>query len=209
MGKGRDRFPRRRDYDDDAYSPPPSQQYRSPQAASREAVGPPIDAIVKWFNPEKGFGFVELTDGSGDVFLHVNALQVAGHDSVEPGAQLRVQVGQGAKGRQVTAVLEVGEGAPQPSGRAPRSPPGRQARPGARDRGDSAPAIAVSGTVKWFNAVKGFGFVVADDGLKDVFVHNSVVTAAGLPPLIEGQRLAMQVLTTPKGREAASIEAAD
>ena len=69
--------------------------------------GPPVDATVKWFNEEKGFGFVELGDGSGDAFLHIGVLQSVGHDVVAPETKLRVQVGQGQKGRQVTAVLEV------------------------------------------------------------------------------------------------------
>ena len=50
--------------------------------------GPALDGSVKWFNPEKGFGFVELADGTGDVFLHVAVLQAAGHDTVEPNAKL-------------------------------------------------------------------------------------------------------------------------
>jgi CspA family cold shock protein len=66
-----------------------------------------VDAVVKWFNAEKGFGFVEIADGSGDAFLHIGVLQNAGHDTVAPETKLRVQVGQGHKGRQVTAVLEL------------------------------------------------------------------------------------------------------
>src|SRR5690348_11787396 len=75
MGKGRDRGPRRRGFDDDMFSPrdfrderpqrsfggPPPRQMMQPQAD-----GPTVDATVKWFNPEKGFGFAELGDGSGD-----------------------------------------------------------------------------------------------------------------------------------------------
>ena len=210
MGKGRDRGPRRRDFDDDDYTPQPSYQFRSPQPMSRDTAGPATDAIVKWFNPEKGFGFAELADGSGDVFLHISALQSAGHDTVAPGALLRVQVGQGAKGRQVSAVLEVSEGAaPQSNQRVTRSSAGRPARSAPHQHVDASTAITVSGMVKWFNPEKAFGFVVADDGLKDVFVHNSVVAQAGMPPLIEGQRVTMQVIATPKGREAISIAWAD
>jgi len=62
---------------------------------------------VKWFKADKGYGFVELAGGAGDAFLHANALHAAGHDAVPAGAKLRVQVGAGAKGAQVTRVLEV------------------------------------------------------------------------------------------------------
>ena len=72
-----------------------------------ESSAPPVDAVVKWFKADKGYGFVELADGQGDAFLHANALHAAGHDTVPAGAKLRVQVGAGAKGAQVTRVLEV------------------------------------------------------------------------------------------------------
>jgi cold shock CspA family protein len=57
---------------------------------------------VKWFKPEKGFGFVEIADGSGDAFLSVKALQAMGRDTVSPGAKLNVFVGQGEKGRHIS-----------------------------------------------------------------------------------------------------------
>src|SRR6476620_10775901 len=112
MRKGRDRAQRRNRFDDDdVYSGPDQERPRqSFQQAPRTNVipsGPAVDATVKWFNAEKGFGFVELGDGSGDAFLHIGVLQNAGHDVVAPETKLRVQVGQGQKGRQVTAVLEV------------------------------------------------------------------------------------------------------
>ena len=59
--------------------------------------------------------------------------------------------------------------------------------------------------MKWFNADKGFGFVVAEDGDKDVFIHISVVEKAGISVLAECQRVAMQVVKTQKGREAISL----
>ena len=105
-------------------------QQQSFQRAPRESAtpsGPAIDAIVKWFTPDKGFGFVELADGSGDAFLHIAVLQAAGYDAVEPQTKLGVQVGQGQKGRQVTAVLSAdtsASGAPRvPLRRSPRPPP--------------------------------------------------------------------------------------
>src|SRR4029079_8833656 len=128
MGKGRDRGPRRRGFEDDNYSPPPRHDER-PQPAFRRGPrensapsGPPIDAVVKWFNADKGLRCGELADGSGDAFLHVAALQSAGHDAVEPETKMSVQVGQGQKGRQVTAVLSVDAssgGAPRAASRPP------------------------------------------------------------------------------------------
>jgi CspA family cold shock protein len=208
MGKGRDRAPRRRDFDDDFYAPTTREErpQRSFQRAPRESPtpsGPAIDAVVKWFAPDKGFGFVELADGSGDAFLHVAVLQAAGHEGVDPETKLSVQVGQGQKGRQVTAVLSVdtspGGAARQPARPSPHPSPDRRGRP------DPATAVEIDGTVKWFNPEKGFGFVVCEDGGKDVFVHISTVERAGLRGLDEGQRLAMKVVRTQKGREATAV----
>ena len=128
MGKGRDRGPRRRGFDDDMFSPRdlrddrPQRSYGGPPPRQATiASGPTVDATVKWFNGEKGFGFAELADGSGDAFLHIAVLQAAGQDAVDPGTKLKVQVGQGQKGRQITAVLEVDRST------ADRSAPGRRA----------------------------------------------------------------------------------
>ena len=78
-----------------------------PSSAPINSSAPAVDALVKWFKADKGYGFVELAGGQGDAFLHANALHAAGHDTVPAGAKLRVQVGAGAKGAQVTRVLEV------------------------------------------------------------------------------------------------------
>src|SRR5262245_62802599 len=152
MGKGRDRGPRRRGFDDDYFSPPPARHERPEQPFRRTPrenaapSGPAIDAIVKWFTPDKGFGFVELADGSGDAFLHIAVLQAAGHEAVDPQTKLSVQVGQGQKGRQGTAVRSVDTSA---SG-APRAPARRPPRPSSegRERPDPATAVEMEGTVK-------------------------------------------------------------
>ncbi|MBV1798809.1 cold-shock protein [Siccirubricoccus sp. G192] len=115
----RSRRPRKRGFDDDfpqeggGWSPPPSSGPSSRPLST--FAGPEVGAVVKWFNAEKGFGFVEVSGGSGDAFLHVSVLQRAGVDAVNPGATLRVRVGPGQKGQQVTEVLEIKEGdAPPP-----------------------------------------------------------------------------------------------
>jgi CspA family cold shock protein len=208
MGKGRDfRGPRRRGFDDDmppVYEPPASapRPARPFAADNTAAQGPIVDATVKWFNAEKGFGFTELADGSGDAFLHIGQLQAVGRDNVAPGAKLRIQVGQGAKGAQVTKVIEIDEST------AVAAPPraGSMGPRGPRRGPDPSTAVAMSGTVKWFNRDKGFGFIAGEDGGKDVFVHISILQAAGLAELPEGQPVTMRVVETPKGREAISVE---
>src|SRR5438128_109438 len=145
----RDRGQRRTRFDDDTYSGPdayqdrPRQPFRPSSRADAEPMGPAFDAIVKWFNPEKGYGFVELADGSGDAFLHIGVLERAGHDAVVPETKLRVQVGQGQKGPQVTAVLELD--ASTAAATQPRMSPTLS---GGRERLDPATASEIHGTVK-------------------------------------------------------------
>lgn len=169
---------------------------------------------MKWFNPEKGFGFVELAGGAGDAFLHIAVLQASGHEAVSPGATLDIEVGQGAKGAQVTRVISVDQSTaverpPRPAfggGAAAGGGMDRGPRPARRQRPDPATAVEMTGSVKWFNPEKGFGFVACEDGGKDVFLHISVLSEAGLSALDEGQQVTMRVVETPKGREAISVE---
>jgi CspA family cold shock protein len=109
------RHSRRREFDADTYNPPPrfSQTF--------EALSdPPVYGLVKWFSPEKDFGFVELSDGSGDAFLHGSFLAQSGIDAVQPGDTVEVQVGPGHKGPHVTQVLRVASSTAVPT--TPRRP---------------------------------------------------------------------------------------
>ena len=193
--------PRRRGFDDDQPSAPDinwGALNGGGRSSAPAAFGPSLPATVKWFNPEKGFGFVAMGDGSGDAFLHCAVLQRAGHDSVNEGASLEVKVGPGQKGLQVTEVVSVDTSTAAPS-RAPRSPSA-----GPRDRAaPSGPTVETTGTVKWFNPTKGFGFIAPQDGGKDIFVHMSVL--GSLRTLNEGQVVRVSVRQGAKGPEAGSV----
>src|SRR5260370_13084887 len=79
---------RRRDFDDDGYDPHLREFGAAPrfsQPRFETPSGPPVRAVVKWFKPERGFGFVELTDGSGDAFLHASVLERNGITAVQAG----------------------------------------------------------------------------------------------------------------------------
>ena len=64
-------------------------------------------AIVKWFNPIKGYGFVQPNDGAGDAFVHVSVLEAAGHRDLPDGAAVECEISQGAKGPTVTTIFSV------------------------------------------------------------------------------------------------------
>ena len=68
---------------------------------------------------------------------------------------------------------------------------------------------SVSGTVKWFNAEKGYGFIAPEDNSADVFVHFSAIQGNGFKTLAEGQRVTFDVTTGPKGQQASNIRKAD
>jgi cold shock protein len=123
---------RRRSFDDDTYEPPRRNFGFAPPSGPQFETpsGPSVRATVKWYNPEKGFGFVQLADGSGDAFLHVSVVERSGHGSVPPGATLEVRTSPGPKGPQVTEI--VGLDASTASQEPPRRPrPERPAYPSA------------------------------------------------------------------------------
>jgi CspA family cold shock protein len=191
---------RRRGFDDDNFygnTPAPM-----PLPTFATSSGPEVKATVKWFNPDKGFGFAALADGSGDVFLHVNTLQAAGRQTVSPGATLRVRVGSGQKGRQVEQVISVDDSTAEPE--QPRRQFSGGARP-ARRQLDMSSAVEMTGTVKWYDPAKGFGFITPQDGGRDVFVHATALERAGLGPLQERQSVRMGVVQGAKGPEVGSI----
>jgi CspA family cold shock protein len=212
--RGRERnddFPPSRGRDEpyvprDAFVPRGGDRAPSGFGAPRGAAptGPETGAVVKWFNAEKGFGFVELEGGGGDAFLHVSVLSRAGHTTVQPGAALRVLVSPGQKGPQIAEVLRVDEGAVVIQSSVP-SYAAERPRPAARAPVDASMAVELRGTVKWFNAEKGFGFIAPDDGGKDIFVHYSAIESSGFRSLEENQRVTFESSQGQKGPQADSV----
>jgi cold shock protein len=204
--KDYDRGSKRGGYDDDQKSDDRASGIRPsfPSPSTPQASGP-VDAIVKWFNAEKGFGFVAVTGGS-EAFMHIRQLEAAGHSSVPEGSRVKVRIGRGQKGPEVTEVIEVDPSTAQVTGTpAGRSAP-RSSSPGQSTVGATTECV---GSVKMYNANKGFGFVGPDGGGKDVFVHATTLERGGLSGLTEGQRVRMQIGQGQKGLEARSIKLVD
>jgi cold shock protein len=211
VGRGKDfREPRRRGFDDDDFSHQRDRGFGGAIASFARPrplapVGPPVGATVKWFNPEKGFGFVAV-DGAGDAFLHAAVLARSGHGAVQPGATLQVRTDLGQKGLQVSEVLEVDASVVAPDKGHESRPVERRLTSPQVPHGHTAP---IEGTVSWFNTEKGFGFVAPDSGGKDVFVHASALQRSGVAGLVEGQRVMMDVRQGQKGPEVATLRLAD
>jgi cold shock protein len=206
LERGRDfRQRRRRVVEEDSFDQLPSKSdvpLRFAEPQFEEPSGLAVQGKVKWFNPSKGYGFVELSDGSGDAFLHATVLGRIGSSAVQPGETLELRVAPGQRGPQVTVVISVDS-----STAAPSRPPRASFR-SPSDRPASEVSVQETGTVKWYNATMGFGFIVRDSGGKDVFVHTSALRRAGITGLNEGQRVIVGVAEGRKGPEAASIRLA-
>jgi CspA family cold shock protein len=151
-----------------------------------------VDAAVKWFNATKGYGFVELSDGRGDAFLHLKTLRETGRQTLPSGAKIRVVARAGSRGAEVVRVVEVDTRC-------------AVERPSRRSTVDPSAAFDLTGKVKWFDDARGFGFIASDDFGRDVFIHSTTLGAAGVRGLFVGQAVSMRVVETPKGREAIEI----
>ena len=165
-----------------------------------EPSAPTVWGKVKWYNALKRYGFVELSDGSGDAFLHASALACISVDALQPGVTIEFRTAPARRGVQVTEVISVDSGTA-----APPKPPRKSSR-SPLDRQPLEASVQEMGTVKLYNAAKGFGFIVRDGGGKDVFVHVSVLDRAGITGLNEGQRVFVGVAEGQKVPEAASIQ---
>jgi CspA family cold shock protein len=161
--------------------------------------------IVKFFNSQKGFGFIVRDDGGEDVFVHISAVEQAGLTGLAEGQPLEFTLVD--RGGRISATGLRIEGEPLPVTDRPREErgPGGPGGPGG-DRGGPQRQLTgekAQGTVKFFNAMKGFGFISRDDGQPDAFVHISAVERAGLNSLNEGDRVEFELEVDRRGKTAA------
>jgi len=167
---------------------------RLPPAVAQERAR----AIVKWFNLRKGFGFVRIDDNN-DALLHVSVLTRAGIQEVREQDQIICDIVDGQRGLQVSEVHEV---IPAPPGQGGGGGGGG----GSWQGGDAGEEVL--GTVKFFNAAKGFGFVHPDGDGNDIFVSGHILNQAGLNSLESDQRVHIRFRQGPKGPQAVSIRLA-
>lgn len=169
-------------------------QPKEDQTASETASEPVVrvEGRVKWFDPAKGYGFVVPDAGAAggglkrDVLLHISVMRKFGRDSAAEGARIVCNVVERDRGYQVDEVIELTAGPP--------------------DAGAEATGPMEVVLVKWFNRIKGYGFVQRREDPEDIFIHMVVVRKAGIEDLQPGQQLLASIGKGQKGRHIVSAK---
>lgn len=169
-----------------------------------EPAETPVDLVevsgaVKWFDAGKGYGFIVPDGGGPDVLVHVTCLRRDGFSAAMEGARIVCEAVRRAKGLQAFRIISLDMSTAVQS----PAPPPRE-RVHIAPTGDFEPAV-----VKWFNRVRGFGFLSKGEGMPDIFVHMETLRQQGLTELRPGQTVLVRYGDGPKGLMATDVKADD
>ncbi|MYZ48100.1 cold-shock protein [Propylenella binzhouense] len=155
-----------------------------------------VGGVIKWFDVAKGYGFIVPDNGMGDVLLHVTCLRRDGFQTAYEGARVVCEIVPGPKGLQCFRILSLDESSATPPSQLPSG----------RQRSAVAPSSPlVPATVKWFNRMRGYGFVTEGEGSPDIFVHMETLRQYGIAELRPGQQVLVRYGQGEKGLTAAEI----
>ena len=171
---------------------------------------PPVTGRVKWFDATRGFGFLVSEELDGDVLLHFSVLREHGRRSLPEGATVECVPMRLERGLQAKKVLTIDLSSALPQAPKPSIP--------SADRADRRALSEAAGEfepmeVKWFNRIRGYGFLTREGAVEgsgeDVFVHMETVRQAGLGELLPGQKVEARVAQSRKGFTAVELRAGD
>jgi cold shock protein len=156
-----------------------------------------VNGVIKWFDASKGYGFVVPDNGWPDVLLHVTVLRRDGYQTAYEGARVVVECVQRAKGYQAFRIVSMDEStAIHPAQMLP-----------ARTHVSVTPTSGLErAQVKWFNRLRGFGFLTCGEGTPDIFVHMETLRRYGMTELRPGQYVLVRFGPGSKGMMAAEIQ---
>ncbi|MBV1927055.1 MAG: cold shock domain-containing protein [Rhodobacteraceae bacterium] len=158
-----------------------------------------VSGQVKWFDPEKGFGFVVADEGGPDILLHVNVLRNFGQSSVADGTLIEIVTHRTDRGIQAVEIVSLA--APD------RDDVAVLADFEDLDQDELRQLPLEPARVKWFDKGKGFGFANAFGLSDDIFLHVEVLRQSGLSDLQPGEALALRVIEGKRGRMALEVHA--
>jgi len=194
---------------DDSASPSESADESRAESAAPDAdageEGFKVTGTMKWFDATRGFGFLVSDEVQGDILVHFSVLKEHDRRSLPEGAIVECLVVDQERGLQARKVLSIDLSqavVPEPS----------RASSSGGDRVDPSALIEEAGEfepvqVKWFNRLKGYGFLVRDsDRQEDIFIHMETVRRGGLADLAPDQPLRARIASGPKGPLAVEVE---
>jgi CspA family cold shock protein len=155
---------------------------------------------VKWFDTTKGFGFVLDDEGGPDILLHANVLRNFGRSSVAEGTTVEIVVVASDRGQQASEIVHMEQ---------PDSVPENALR-GLEEAGIDLSTLSehselTAARVKWFDKVKGFGFLNVFESTEDIFVHAEVLRAYGISELQQSEAVSIRTASGPRGKLAIEI----